>query len=422
MDRRLYSINEHGEHFYLDIDTLDLIPSFSPNTSDNYLIYTQSLWSDTVCIDKPLKSHHLHRITLCVSNDCNLRCKYCYAHGGNYGTARSLMSKSEATKFVDFCCKYYDKIDNILFFGGEPLLNHHIISFICNSFKQKSSEGVFPLPTFSIITNGTICTTDIISLFRSHISSVTVSIDGPKIINDANRTFPNGIGSYDKIAYFIAQCKQISTLHIQYEATFTLDHIKAHVSKRDIQQHMDKVFGINGFVVNEDSLDPRIAIQDLKSITKDSLISTNFECLPMDFWQIAEIIVCKKKHSFCGILHDRFTISTKGDILPCQMLLGESDNIVSNIGDISAVDKIKANSRTFKNNSSCKKCWCFNICGGCPIPKFYSTNKQYNELPNAESCEITRLCISECLALLYMTYTDNELKPSFIKKAREKFL
>lgn len=422
MDRRLYTINERGEQFSFDIDTLDIIPSFTSNKSDNNFISAQSLWSDTTCKEKPLNSRHLHRVTVCVSNDCNLRCRYCYAQGGNYGSVRTLMSKGEATKFIDFCCKHYDKIDNILFFGGEPLLNHHIISFICSSFKQKVSEGVFPLPTFSIITNGTICTPEVISLFRNHISSVTVSIDGPKIINDTNRIFPNGAGSYDKIAYFIDQCKQISTLRIQYEATFTLDHIKTRVSKIDIQQHMDKVFGIKGFVVNEDSLASRTVIQDLKSITKDSLISTNFECLPTDFWQIVEIIVCKKEHSFCGILHDRFTISTKGDILPCQMLLGENNNIVSNIDDVFAIDKIKSSSHTFKDNSSCKKCWCFKICGGCPIPKFYSNNRQFSKLPNSESCEVTRSCIRECLALLYMTYTDKELKPLFIKKVKEKFL
>ena len=35
----------------------------------------------------------MHRVTVCVSNDCNLRCKYCYAKGGNYGRNRSVMSK-----------------------------------------------------------------------------------------------------------------------------------------------------------------------------------------------------------------------------------------------------------------------------------------------------------------------------------------
>ena len=35
----------------------------------------------------------IERITLHVSNDCNLRCKYCYASGGNYQQKKKLMTK-----------------------------------------------------------------------------------------------------------------------------------------------------------------------------------------------------------------------------------------------------------------------------------------------------------------------------------------
>ena len=422
MERRLYTISERGNQFSFDIDNFDIIPFDIHGKNDDNLTSDCMLWSEADCQIKPLRNLHLHRVTVCVSNDCNLRCKYCYAQGGNYGLSRSLMTKAEAIKFVDFCCKYYDRIDNILFFGGEPLLNHNIISFICDCFKEKATKGIFPLPVFSIITNGTICSQEIISLIRNHISCITVSIDGPQTINDENRVFPNGIGSYDKIALFINTCKQISQLHIQYEATYTMAHIMNHISKIDIQQHMDTTFGIKGFVVNEESLDPNIVLSELKSITKDTLISTNFECLPMDFWQITENVVCKKQHSFCGILHDRITISTKGDILPCQMLLGTKNNIVSNICDESATDLIKSCSHTFKDNILCKKCWCFKICGGCPITKFYSNNMRYNTLPDYKSCSLTRACVRECLSILYMIYTDDKLKPLFINKAKEKFL
>ena len=40
----------------------------------------------------------IDRITIHVSNDCNLRCKYCYASGGSYGKARSIMSTETAKK------------------------------------------------------------------------------------------------------------------------------------------------------------------------------------------------------------------------------------------------------------------------------------------------------------------------------------
>ena len=66
-------------------------------------------------------TRHIRRITLHVSNDCNLRCKYCYAEGGNYKQERRLMTMETAQMFVDFCCNNFDSIGYIVFFGGEPM-------------------------------------------------------------------------------------------------------------------------------------------------------------------------------------------------------------------------------------------------------------------------------------------------------------
>lgn len=65
---------------------------------------------------------HIYRITLHIANDCNLRCRYCYAAGGNYGQERELMSYKTADSFIDFCVQNFDVIEKIVFFGGEPLL------------------------------------------------------------------------------------------------------------------------------------------------------------------------------------------------------------------------------------------------------------------------------------------------------------
>lgn len=63
----------------------------------------------------------INRITLHVSNDCNLRCKYCYAQGGNYGISRSFMTEQTAEQFVDFCVKEFDVVDRIVFL----VVNHY---------------------------------------------------------------------------------------------------------------------------------------------------------------------------------------------------------------------------------------------------------------------------------------------------------
>ena len=331
---------------------------------------------------------------------------------------RTLLTKEDASRFIEFCCNHYTKIDKIMFFGGEPLLNHRIISFICDRFKEKADKRVFPLPIFTIITNGTISTPEVMNTIKEHISHVTVSIDGPKRINDANRVFSNGDGSYDKIAYFIKQCRQIPSLSIHYEATYNQEHINMGISKQEVRKHLNAAFGIQGIIADEDSWGHDSVLKELDSITRESLIQSDFDCLPIDFWQIVDIIALKKYHHFCGLYKDRFAVSSNGDILPCQMFLGSDNGIVSSIHNDNAGEEINSHIHDFKNNNMCQRCWCFKICGGCPIDKFYTKDKKFHHLPDSESCRHTKECIEKCLILLYMIYTDSELKPLFLRSLK----
>ena len=73
----------------------------------------------------------IERITLHMANDCNLRCKYCYAGGGTYNTPSGMLTKEYADEFIAFCLNNFDGIGEILFFGGEPFMNFKIMNYIC---------------------------------------------------------------------------------------------------------------------------------------------------------------------------------------------------------------------------------------------------------------------------------------------------
>ena len=64
-------------------------------------------------------------LCLHVAHDCNLRCRYCFASTGDFGTGRSLMPVSVAKKAIDFLIEKSGPRRNLEvdFFGGEPLLN-----------------------------------------------------------------------------------------------------------------------------------------------------------------------------------------------------------------------------------------------------------------------------------------------------------
>ena len=45
---------------------------------------------------------NLTHLTLAISNDCNLNCRYCFGDGGTYHSDRKLMSIATAKKSIDF--------------------------------------------------------------------------------------------------------------------------------------------------------------------------------------------------------------------------------------------------------------------------------------------------------------------------------
>jgi radical SAM protein with 4Fe4S-binding SPASM domain len=124
----------------------------------------------------------LHIVSL--AKDCNLNCNYCFMNATN--NKGLLMNKETAKKVVDFIFQSPSKAIEIHFTGGEPLLNFEIMKFIVNYSKEKNKEKKKKL-SFSITTNLTILNKEIIELFKKENFSVTVSIDGPKEIHEANR-------------------------------------------------------------------------------------------------------------------------------------------------------------------------------------------------------------------------------------------
>ena len=429
--QKYHTINRGGHTIIYDVESLELYCGDNVLAKELRMLETQKFEStafsnaNDILIAKDDNSKgkaRMRRITLCVSNDCNLRCKYCYANGGNYGKKCHLMDKKTVKKFVDFCVTNFSSVGTVLFFGGEPLLNYPIIEYICELFKQYAMCEDFPLPSFSIITNGTLCNEKILKLLRDTISHITISIDGDKKINDKNRIYKNGEGCYDKIERFIFTCKDIPSQKLQFEATYTSEHIKLGITRYDVSSFLKNRFGINGIVVDEDSLDKRLMHDYLCSITKEKLLQTDFECLPLDFWKVMYTITTKSPNTFCGIFYDRITITSEGGIAGCQMMIGNDKSIIAYINDTGALKKIKHQIRDFKNNPVCENCWCTALCGGCVAQKFYSkTYGGIQFLPDHDTCEWTRLYIEEILYLIFNIRKDKELWPLFIDKAKLRY-
>lgn len=96
----------------------------------------------------------------------------------------------------------------IYFFGGEPLLHKQFVRDVVEIAKEEIIFRRNKNVCFLLNTNGTLIDDDMMNFFVQEKFTVTVSIDGPQKVNDANRVFLNGRGSFRRIAENIERLKK----------------------------------------------------------------------------------------------------------------------------------------------------------------------------------------------------------------------
>jgi uncharacterized protein len=147
----------------------------------------------------------LQTVVLNVTNQCNLSCSYCYEYGEDRVAQpegkTKFMSEETARQTVDFLLDQSPgrRMVHLTFFGGETLLNFKVVKATVEYARRRAAEAG-KYVDFSMTTNATMLTPEIVGFLAENNVGVTVSIDGPKESNDRFRVFHNGQGSYDVIA------------------------------------------------------------------------------------------------------------------------------------------------------------------------------------------------------------------------------
>jgi uncharacterized protein len=146
-------------------------------------------------------------ITFIVTEDCQLRCKYCYLVGKNPGRR---METAVARQAVDYILReraHFAEPSVVWeFIGGEPLLEIDLIDNISDYIKLRLYQADHPWfesYRFSLSTNGLMYDDPRVQRYiaknRTHVS-IGITIDGIREKHDLMRVFPDGRGSYDAVA------------------------------------------------------------------------------------------------------------------------------------------------------------------------------------------------------------------------------
>ena len=78
---------------------------------------------------------------------------------------------------------------------------------------------------FTITTNGALLDDDSIAFINEHMSNAVLSVDGRREVNDLNRPFEDGSGSYDTIIPKFKQLIKDRTADWYVRGTYTRDNL-----------------------------------------------------------------------------------------------------------------------------------------------------------------------------------------------------
>ena len=133
---------------------------------------------------------NLRQLILQVTQNCNLRCKYCVYSGSyvNRTHTKKRMSFEIAKQAVDFYFAHNTNKDAgvISFYGGEPLLEMELIKKIV-VYSEKLYEG--KELRFNMTSNATLLTDEIADFLYEHNFNLTISLDGPEEVHNQSRVF-----------------------------------------------------------------------------------------------------------------------------------------------------------------------------------------------------------------------------------------
>lgn len=358
-------------------------------------------------------------LCLNMSQECNLACRYCYGDEGTYGGGSLRMDTEIAEKCVEFIMKYSgnNKRVNLIFFGGEPLLNFDTIIHTIDYAKIMESQSNKKV-RFSMTTNGTLLTEDKLRYLMEKDVGIQISIDGPKSFHDSIRPLKGDGSSYDQIIPNIKRLIENRPGKVTARATITREFL-------DLEQIITHLFSI-GFgnvhvapcTGNEGPL--YLTTKDYRKLTKqyedytdifiDKFKNNEFHSFSNLIKYVRLTMSSKSPKLYaCGAFRSYLGASSDGELYPCHRFVGHDEFHLGNVdgGLKSEMQKKFLRNAWIENMPKCKKCWARYLCGGsCYHDSLVATGDIYK--PNPDYCKFQKRIIELAMYINHKFTVDRE--------------
>lgn len=315
--------------------------------------------------------------TLCLTHDCTLRCRYCYA-GRKY---RHAMSQDTARKAIDVCiaeAKALKKGMDLSFFGGEPLLEWELLQWCYDYLESRKKELIVP-PRYGITTNGTLLTKERLNWMAERNFLIGISIDGSPEMHNTNRCFPDEQGSHETVAKALRLLDEHPS--VRTKAICVVSPNNVHYLSEGVQwlaEHFHREIGLNidyWSTWSDEQFD--IFAAQMRQVS-EMVLNSYRQGTPIRLSNFEHKITShihadpdNKNCVKCTIGEREIAVSVDGNFFPCSRLVGIGDEEELNFGNVAdGINRAKQEwiiANRGNQTPACKLCElrarCLNSCG-----------------------------------------------------------
>ncbi len=347
-----------------------------------------------------------------LTEACNMRCSYCYVPQTNREQLDT-MSKDQVDNLMSLLGEYADQKEKsitICFHGGEPFMARELLF---KAIEEYSKDKRFNL---LLQTNGTLVYEDSIEFLRNHEVNIGISVDGYGDLHNANRVYPNGKGTFDKVSQVLELLRDYDhlgalttiTCHtvdylpeiINYFYTLNIPSVVFNPVSPE-NEMAEKVFPDMNTLISK----YRKAIDfvlDRNMQGKENLIIDNAEALLLCILSDVRSVFCHMSPCGAGRLNLIFT--SNGDVYPCSGFAAYKEFRAGNIFE-HTIDQLFESSackmcrqRTVDTIPECAACEYKHICCSCcPIPSYHLHGSLHVKSP---FCEFYHAIIDHLFGIL----------------------
>ncbi len=337
--------------------------------------------------DEPrIKSMCLH-----ICHDCNLRCTYCFAGTGDFGTGRrSMLDIETGRQAIDFLITASGPRRNldIDFFGGEPLMNWPVIEALV-AYCEERGRATGKVLRLTLTTNATLLDAGKTDFINQHFKNVVLSIDGRPAVHDRMRPDAGGNGSYERVARhirsFVAargnQDYYLRGTYTHHNLDFSADvmHLATLAKQLSIEPVVAPV-GSGYEIQPEDVPVLETEYEKLALALKEARQrgeSFHFFHFMLD---LGGGPCAFKRLKGCGVGTEYCAVTPEGDIYPCHQFVGEPQFRLGNVHDQPVVldPAVLApfQSLLVPDKTECRQCWARYFCsGGCAANSYHVSGR-----------------------------------------------